>query len=85
MLYTYVRLGENGSYYKGYTHDLEQRFRLHLSGSGAKHTARHKPIKIAYYETLQTEQAAIQKEKYFKSGSRREWLKTQLALKEGPI
>ena len=82
MFYTYVLLCDNGSYYKGYTHDLERRFELHRNGSGAKHTAKYKPIKIAYYETFKTEQEAIEREKYFKSGSGREWLKTQLELKE---
>lgn len=82
MCYTYVLLCENGSYYKGYTQDLERRFELHLNGSGAKHTAKHKPLKIAYYETFKTEQEAIEREKHLKSGSGREWLKTQLELKE---
>ena len=48
MFYTYVLLCDNGSYYKGFTNNLEHRYQQHLNGKGAKHTARHKPLKIAY-------------------------------------
>ncbi len=44
--------------------------------------AKHKTMKRAYYQTFETEKEAIDQEKYFKSGSSREWLKTQLELLE---
>ena len=78
MFYTYVLLCENGAYYKGFTNNLEHRYQQHLCGQGAKFTAKHKPIKIAYYETFETEEEAVAREKYFKSGSDREWLKTRI-------
>lgn len=78
MFYTYVLLCSNGSYYKGFTNDLEKRYQQHLSGQGAQHTKKYKPIKILYYETFDTEQEAIVREKYFKSGSGREWLKDKI-------
>ncbi len=78
MFYTYILLCSNGSYYKGFTNDLEKRYQQHLNGTGAKHTAKHRPIKIAYYETYKTEQEAVAREKYFKSGSGREWLKQHI-------
>ena len=78
MFYTYVLLCENGTYYKGFTNNLERRYQQHLNGSGANYTAKNKPLKIAYYETFKTEKEAVAREKYFKSGSGREWLKNRL-------
>lgn len=78
MFYTYVLLCDNGSYYKGFTNNLEHRYQQHLKGNGAKYTAKHKPVKIAYYEVFSTEQEAVAREKYFKSGSGREWLKSKI-------
>jgi len=80
MFYTYVLLFENGAYYKGFTNNLEHRYQQHLSGHGAKYTEKHRPVKIAYYETFETEQEAVAREKYFKSGSGREWLKKRIEL-----
>lgn len=80
MFYTYVLLCDNGTYYKGFTNNLERRYQEHLNGHGAKYTAKHKPIRIAYYETFKTEKEAVLREKYFKSGSGREWLKKQIEM-----
>lgn len=73
--YVYVILCDDGSLYKGHTDNLERRYNQHCSGQGAIHTRIHKPIKIVYYEELQTQTDAVTREKYFKSGSAREWLK----------
>lgn len=78
MYYTYVLLCDDGSHYKGFTNDLQRRFQEHLSGTAAQYTAKHPPVKIAYYETFETEAAAVAREKYFKSGSGREWLKNRI-------
>lgn len=78
LYYTYVLLCDDGSYYKGFTKNLEQRYQQHLSGNGAEHTKKHKPIKIVYFETFNTEREAIEREKYFKTGSGREWLASKI-------
>lgn len=78
MFYAYVLLCDNGAYYKGFTDDLERRYQQHLNATGAEYTAKHKPIKIAYYETFKTKEEAVAREKYFKSGSGREWLKKRI-------
>jgi predicted GIY-YIG superfamily endonuclease len=83
MFYTYILLCNDGSYYKGFTNNLEKRYQQHLAGTGAKHTVKHRPIKIVHYETFNTEQEAIAREKYFKSGSGREWLKKNIEGLEG--
>ena len=72
--YTYVLLCENGSLYKGVTHNLQNRYNRHLKGDGSIHT-KNKPLCVLYYETFDNEKDAVKREKYFKSGSGREWLK----------
>lgn len=51
--YIYVLELENGYYYIGQSRNPEKRFKNHLTGSGAKWTKIHKPIKII--ETRKTE------------------------------
>ena len=51
----------------------------HINGTGANHTKIHKPTGLVYYEMFDDENSAILREKYFKSGSGREWLKNKLA------
>lgn len=54
MFYTYVLLCEDGSYYKAFTNNLEYRYQQYINGNGVRFTAKHKPVKIAYYETFKT-------------------------------
>ena len=74
----YVLECNDGSLYKGKTNDLARRINEHLSGTGAEHTKKHKPIRLVYFQTFQTEKEALDKEQYLKSGSGREWLKNNL-------
>lgn len=77
--FVYVILCDDGSLYKGHTDNLERRYKEHCNGRGAKHTKLHKPIKIVYYEQLETLEEAITREKYLKTGSGREWLKKEVS------
>lgn len=77
--YAYVLLCEDGSLYKGHCFDMDERYKRHCAGHGAEHTKKHKPVKIVLLEEFPTEQEAIDREKYLKSGSGREWLKNRLA------
>ena len=79
--YTYVILCDDGSLYKGHTDNLTRRYEQHCKGQGATDIKRHRPLKIVYYKELQTMEEAVTREKYFKSGSGREWLKAK--IKEG--
>jgi predicted GIY-YIG superfamily endonuclease/alkylated DNA nucleotide flippase Atl1 len=64
--YVYILLCSNGSFYTGYTKDVEERARLHANGRGAKYTKMHKPQKLAYVEVFETRSAAMQREKAIK-------------------
>lgn len=74
----YVLECDDGSFYKGKTNDLLRRIDEHMKGDGAEHTKKHKPVKLVYFEPFETEEQSLQKEKYLKSGSGREWLKEHL-------
>ncbi|TLS68175.1 GIY-YIG nuclease family protein [Mariprofundus erugo] len=76
--YAYVLLCNDGTLYKGFTTNLKARYLRHLSGDGAAHTRKHQPLCVLYYETCENEQDAVQREKYLKSGSGREWLKRKI-------
>ena len=74
----YVSLCDNGTLYKGHTNDIVRRYQEHCNGSGAEHTKRHKPVRIVLLEGADTLQDAVKREKYYKSGSGREWLKENM-------
>jgi len=80
--YAYVLLCDDGSLYKGKTNNIERRMNEHLSGAGAEHTKKHKPIELVHLESFETEKGAIEREKYLKSGIGREWLKQYLSDKK---
>lgn len=75
MYYTYVLQSEkDGRLYKGMTKDLENRLLQHNSGQ-TKSTKGFTPWKLVYYEVFESQKEALKREKYFKSGSGREFLK----------
>ncbi len=46
--YVYILECSDRTYYTGYTHDLENRLRLHNSGKGAKYTRGRRPVKLVW-------------------------------------
>lgn len=60
--YVYLLLIENGSYYCGYTDDVDKRFQKHLSGKGAKYTRANKPVKIAWQKCFESKSEALKAE-----------------------
>ena len=68
-----------GLLYKGISKDPEKRLLEHNSGR-TKSTKGHIPWKLIYTEKFKTRQEAREREKYFKSGSGREYLNKILDL-----
>lgn len=66
MNYIYILECEDGSYYTGWTNDLEKRFHAHCSGKGAKYTKTHHPVRIAYYEEYKEKLDAMSREWHLK-------------------
>jgi predicted GIY-YIG superfamily endonuclease len=60
--YVYILQCIDGSYYTGYTKDLNERTKQHQNGKGAKYTKAHKPQKVAYIEVFGTRSAAMKRE-----------------------
>ena len=48
--YVYLLLCGDGSYYCGYTVDMERRLAAHRSGKGAKYTRARGPLRLVYLE-----------------------------------
>jgi putative endonuclease len=64
--YVYVILCTDGSFYTGYTKNIDTRIKLHESGKGARYTRMHKPQKIAYLELFESRAQAMKREKAIK-------------------
>lgn len=60
--YCYLLKCADGSYYCGWTLDLEKRIEAHKSGKGSRYTRSHLPIELAYYEVCADQSVAMQRE-----------------------
>jgi len=63
--------------YVGYTPDLKRRIAAHNTGK-AQATRLRKPLQLLYYEAYGDERDARKREKFFKSGWGRNYVKKQL-------
>ncbi|WOV87609.1 GIY-YIG nuclease family protein [Sporosarcina oncorhynchi] len=66
----YVLECGDGSYYAGYTNNLEKRVLTHNEGKGAKYTRAKLPVHCIYHEVYETKRAAMQAEYRFKQLTR---------------
>ncbi len=69
--YFYVLECSDGSYYAGYTVDIERRIHNHNTGKGAKYTRGRTPVKLLYSETFDSKSDALKMEIKFKKFSRK--------------
>lgn len=72
MNYTYILKCKDGTYYTGWTNDLEKRLQAHNDGKGAKYTKYRRPVQLIYYESFETKQEAMSREYAIKHISRKE-------------
>ena len=80
MYYTYVlRSTVKDILYKGSTEDLQRRLHEHNSGV-VNFTNKFKPWNLVYWEVFQTRSAAMKREKFFKSGKGRWFLREVLQV-----
>jgi putative endonuclease len=83
MCYTYVlESAKDQNLYIGWTNDLKKRFEKHNLGKVFS-TKTRRPFKLIYYEACLSKEAAIKREKYFKTGFGRRFLKNRLASSRG--
>lgn len=70
--FVYLLECRDGSFYCGYTSDLEKRVKAHNEGKGAKYTTRRRPVKLIYSEEFDSRSEAMKRELKIKSFSRKE-------------
>lgn len=60
--HVYVVECSDGTYYTGYTTDVERRVAEHNEGSGAKYTRGRRPVELIHVESFDSQSAALQRE-----------------------
>ena len=75
--YAYIVECADGTYYCGYTNDLEKRIETHNRGKGAKYTKPRLPVVLVYFEEFETKEEAMSREWHLKQLSH--------AQKQAPI
>lgn len=51
MPYTYILQCSDGSFYTGWTVDLDTRLKTHNGGKGARYTRARLPVRLVYWES----------------------------------
>lgn len=85
MNYTYILECKDGTYYTGWTNNLDKRFKDHNAGKGAKYTKARLPVSLIYYEVFQTKEEAMRREYAIKRMTRSEKSKLVSEYREKQI
>ena len=72
MYYIYILKCKDGTYYTGYTNNIEKRVRIHNDKKGAKYTRGRTPVTLVYEESFATKAEALKREYMIKQMSRAE-------------
>ena len=73
--YCYVVECSDGTFYTGWTTDLERRVAAHNAGRGSRYTRQRRPVKLVYFENLPNRAEAMRREAQIKRMSRQAKLK----------
>ena len=76
----YILECNDGTYYTGYTNNIENRLKVHNEWKWAKYTRGRIPVKLVYNESFETESEARKREYAIKKLTRKE--KNELIKKE---
>jgi len=60
--YVYIIRCRNNSLYTGWTTDLERRIKEHNEGIGSKYTRANGPVKLVYFEEMESKIKAMKRE-----------------------
>lgn len=78
MHYTYVlRSEKDHKLYIGYSNNLRRRFEEHNRGL-VPSTVTRRPLGLVYYEACWNKERALEREKYFKTGYGRRFLRNRI-------
>ena len=78
--YTYILRCADGTYYCGWTNNLDRRLKAHNEGKGAKYTRSRRPVALVYYEAFSTKEEAMRREYEIKQLPRKK--KEELIFKQ---
>jgi putative endonuclease len=81
--YVYILLCMDGSFYTGYTKNIDARTRLHANGKGARYTKAHKPVKVAHVELFDSRATAMKRERDIKKMTHQQKLNLINSRKDG--
>ncbi len=79
--YAYILRCSDGTYYTGWTNDLDKRLASHNEGKGSKYTRTRLPVELVYFEAFATKQEAMRREARIKKMRRRDKEKLIQSLK----
>lgn len=68
--YAYILECSDGTYYAGYTPDIQNRIKLHNAGKGAKYTRDRRPVKLVWCKEYSYFKRAFKKEMEIKKLTR---------------
>ena len=70
--FVYLARCADGTYYCGYSRDVEKRIEVHNLGKGAKYTRARRPVELVYTERKKTILHAMRRELEVKALSRKQ-------------
>lgn len=70
MPFVYMVACADGSFYTGWTTDLEVRVATHNAGQGSAYTRSRRPVRLVYWEEQPTRAMAMQREAAIKKMTR---------------
>lgn len=68
--FVYILKCNDGTYYTGWTVNLEKRLATHNAGLGAKYTRARTPVVLVYFEECTNKSIAMQRERAIKKMAR---------------
>ncbi len=71
QFFVYIVRCKNGTYYTGYTNDLEKRIKEHNSGRGAKYLRRKVPVELVYAREYENYTEVLRAERNIKKLTRK--------------
>jgi len=60
--YVYILFCADGTYYTGWTTDVQKRLAVHNKGKGAKYTRGRLPVKLLWFDSFNSKSEAMKKE-----------------------
>ena len=70
--YAYILKCSDGTYYAGWTNNLEKRLAAHQAGTASRYTRARLPVELVYTESFATKEEAMSREWHIKHLTRKQ-------------